>query len=145
MGRKGSKMKRIIVVVLPILAVVGGIFFLTFQSPEDTTMVSRTAHDVIVKYFQEGFMREIADSQKFRTILHGPLYFLLGIVVRICVKRFWPAVGICAAVGLADETIKIFLPTREFDIIDFGVDIIGFMIGIGLVSLVGWIINKLKG
>ncbi|MCR5669623.1 MAG: VanZ family protein [Butyrivibrio sp.] len=144
MVKTDSKMKKIIGVILPILAVVGGIFYLTFQSPEDTTMVSRTAHDVIVKYFPEGFMREIADSQKFRTILHGPLYFLLGMVVKICVKRFWAAVGICAAVGLADETVKIFLPTREFGIIDLGFDLLGFMIGIGMVALVGWIINKVK-
>lgn len=138
-------MKKLIIVVLPILAVVGVIFFLTFQSPEDTTKVSRTIHDFIVNLYPEGIMHEIAESRRFRTFLHGPLYFLLGVVVKSCVKRFWPAVGICATVGLADETVKIFLPTREFDIIDFGVDIIGFMIGIGIVTLISYALKRIKG
>ena len=75
------------------------------------------------------------DMHWFRTLLHLPLYFLLGCVAGYSVRIFWKAVGICGAAALADETLKIFLPTREFQAIDLGFDAIGFLIGIGIVFL----------
>ncbi|MBQ3458262.1 MAG: VanZ family protein, partial [Synergistaceae bacterium] len=40
-----------------------------------------------------------------------------------------------AAFGLADEAIKMFLPSREFDFVDWILDIAGILLGI-LFSLV---------
>ncbi len=73
------------------------------------------------------------NMKMFRTILHAPLYFFLGLSVAFYVRRFWKSVGICSLVAVMDETLKIFLPTREFGALDLLFDAVGFLIGIGIV------------
>ena len=45
-----------------------------------------------------------------------------------------------AAVGIMDESIKILLPTREFDVIDLFKD----WIGIGMSTFSIWIIKRME-
>ena len=79
--------------------------------------------------------RWTVDMHWFRSLLHMPLYFILGTVVGFAVQNFWAATGICFLASVVDETLKIFLPTREFQAMDIGFDAIGFIVGIGLISL----------
>ena len=41
--------------------------------------------------------------------------------------------------GLIDETIKIFLPTREFGAVDLVKDFIGVWVGLAIVYLVSYL------
>ncbi len=46
------------------------------------------------------------------------------------------SVGICAIVAIADEMLKIFLPTREFGAVDLIFDTVGFLLGIAIVFFI---------
>lgn len=52
------------------------------------------------------------------------------------------AVGCC--VGLVDESIKVLLPTREFDFVDLVKDWVGIGLAAFAVKAIGWIITKTK-
>jgi VanZ family protein len=80
--------------------------------------------------------RWTVDMHWFRTLLHLPLYFFLGGVVYYAFSRFWMSVGICAIVAIADEMLKIFLPTREFGAVDLIFDTVGFLLGIAIVFFI---------
>ncbi len=121
--------------LLPIIIVFALIGFLTLQSPEDTLRLSYGMQNIFLALFPNASGRWAFDMHWFRTLLHLPLYFLLGGIVSFAVPKFWKAAGICFAVALADETLKIFLPTREFGATDLAFDAIGFLLGIGIVTL----------
>jgi VanZ family protein len=108
---------------------------LTLQSPEATLRLSGGMQRFAKNMLPDASSRWTIDMHWFRTLLHLPLYFLLGCAVGYSVRGFWQAAGICSVIALADETLKIFLPTREFQAIDLGFDAIGFLMGIGIVFL----------
>ena len=56
----------------------------------------------------------------------------------------WIGVVIAVFFGLMDETIKIYLPTREFGGIDLVKDIVGVGVAFGIVMVVYLIIDKKK-
>ena len=103
-------------------AAVIGILFLTFQSSEDTIYLSKT-----VLAWLNSHNIKISHSQ-LRSGIHIPLYFPLGFVLCLClgVKK---AIITGTLFGLADESIKILLPTRHFSFIDFCKDFIGAALG----------------
>ncbi len=59
---------------------------------------------------------------------------MLGIVAAFSFRRMCVYIGVCSIIAMADETLKFFLPTREFEARDIILDAIGFLVGIGLVS-----------
>ena len=105
------------------------------QSPEETIRLSTEMQDFWKNLFPDASGRWTIDMYWFRSLLHLPLYFLLGAVVGFAIHNFWIATGICCLAAFADETLKIFLPTREFQAMDIGFDVVGFMLGIGIISL----------
>lgn len=119
----------LIIFVLAIIA------FLTFQSHEETLRLSYGMQYYFKLIIPNASGRWTVDMHWFRTLLHVPLYFVLGISAGFCIKNSWKAIGICSLVALSDETLKIFLPTREFQAIDLGFDAIGFLMGIVVVLL----------
>lgn len=121
--------------IIPILLILSFIAFFTLQSSEGTIRLTFGMHSLGRTIFPNATGRWTMDMHWFRTLLHLPLYFLLGCAVEYSLSHFWKAVGICSLVALADETLKIFLPTREFQAVDLGMDAIGFLIGIIIVFL----------
>lgn len=70
-----------------------------------------------------------SDFHSIRSNAHLVLYFLFGIVLclygRECGWRWWVVILIGCGIGLIDESIKVLLPTREFDFVDLVKDWIG--------------------
>ena len=128
----------------PILVVIAFMTFFTFQSTEATMKVSDGVQ-IFVKSIYSGVpARWNYDKHWVRSLLHIPLYFVLGSVVCATLHHARKSLVICTIVAIADETIKIFLPTLEFEGRDIAIDAIGFVIGIGIVSLINGIIELSK-
>ncbi len=107
--------------------------------------VSITLQDVFMSVFKNASGTWSVDLHWFRTLLHVPLYFALGMMAYFTFPRFWLSSMICTIVALADETLKIFLPTREFEVRDLGFDIIGFLLGIAMMFVLRVLVNKIRG
>ena len=104
------------------ILIIAGIFYLTFQSSSQTVELS------------EGFRKWLMDhgvtitSPYYRSWAHLPMYFVLGF--SLCLWDGWKtALLIGPVIGTIDETIKIFLPTRHFDLFDLCLDFIGIALG----------------
>ena len=126
-----KKIRGIIVIL-----VVAGIFYLTFQSPSQTTALS------------EGFRKWLMDhgvtinSPYYRSWAHLPMYFVLGF--SLCLWDGWKtALVIGPVVATIDETIKIFLPTRHFDPFDLILDYIGIALGTLTVVLIRKLVRSI--
>lgn len=126
-----KKIKRYI----PMLGFIVIILFLTFQSQENTTYFSDLVQNICRNVLSDTSSRWATDRHWFRTLFHLPLYFILGVLACKSVQNIYVAIGICGFIGITDETIKIFLPTREFGGIDLIFDALGFMSGIGVVYI----------
>ena len=119
-----------IVIMLIIIAI------LTMQSPSETLSVSGGLQNFCKAIVPNASGRWATDMHWFRSLLHLPLYFMLGIITAFSFTRPWVSALICSVVAIADETFKVFLPTREFEGRDIAFDAIGFLVGIGLVVLI---------
>ncbi len=124
------------------IIVIIAIFYLTLQSPGDTIRVSTGLQDAFKVMLPNSSGRWTVDMHWFRTLLHLPLYFILGGVVYYAFSQFWLSVVICASVAIADEVLKIFLPTREFGTVDIIFDSVGFLIGIATVYFIQMLFKK---
>ncbi len=131
--------------VLPIAIMLIVIAVLTTQSPSETISTSRELQDLCKEIIPNASGRWTTDMHWFRSLLHLPLYFMLGIIAAFSFHKVWVSLGICSFIALADETLKIFLPTREFEVRDIIFDAIGFLVGIGLVVLCRWLGSKSEG
>ena len=84
-----------------------------------------------------------SDFHSFRSNAHLIVYFFLGLILTLygiaAGWKWWVILLAGCAFGLLDEGIKIFLPTREFDI----VDLIKDWIGIGAGFVIVWIISRI--
>ncbi len=118
------------------------IFALTFQSLKDTVALS----DRVVKAVSNTGYK--VAQKNLRSLVHIPMYFGLGVLLTLFVKNrgwkwYWAIVAGCT-MGLVDETVKIFLPGREFDLGDLGRDVVGVVLGVGIVMGIMAIGKKLK-
>ena len=126
-------MKKSIPVVIAVLL----ILVLTLLSPADSMKLSESLQKFGIDLLHPApDTRWVNDIHWFRSLLHVPLYLLLGVAVALWQKKFWSSVAICAEIGLLDETLKIFLPIRHFEARDLLFDAAGFIVGIGLVLIV---------
>ena len=70
-----------------------------------------------------------SDFHSIRSNAHLVLYFLFGIVLclygRECGWSWWVVLAVGCGIGLIDESIKVLLPTREFDFVDLVKDWVG--------------------
>ncbi len=122
--------------LLPIAIMLMIIAISTMQSPNETISVSVGLQDFCKSIIPNASGRWATDMHWFRSLLHLPLYFMLGIITAFSFTRPWVSALICSVVAIADETFKVFLPTREFEGRDIAFDAIGFLVGIGLVVLI---------
>ena len=125
-------MKKIVYGILLIAAVLT-ILLLTFQDAAGTVKLSEGLRLWLERF---GFK---SDFHSFRSNAHLILYFLFGIVLclygRECGWSWWVILFVGCCVGLIDESIKVLLPTREFDFVDLVKDWIGVAVGTGVVAI----------
>ena len=128
------KNKKITGIILTIL-VICVILFLTLMSAENTWNLSES-----VRLWLKDHSIEMT-SKQLRSDIHIFEYFPLGFA--LC---WWigieKAFVIGTLLGLSDETLKIFLPTRHFSGIDFVKDAAGVALGAASFLLIVAIINK---
>lgn len=124
-------MKIRIILGAVLAAVVIAVLFLTFQGPQETFSLSESVRSWFLKL---GYKR---GPLEFRSDFHLVEYFVIGLVLAIFGKaskwKMWIPGVIGCVFGLIDETIKIFLPTREFSGIDLIKDFIGVWVAVILI------------
>lgn len=131
-------MKVRIVFGIIVFVIVVGIFFLTFQTPEQTTALSERVRLYLKKVGWEMTSKEI------RSNVHIPIYFLFGLAIFIFGQamgwKWYVSLLVAMSIALLDEGVKMVLPTREFDYRDLLKDFLGicfaFFISIGLKKIV---------
>ena len=130
-------MKKIIASILLIL-VLAIVLFLALQGPEETFALSERVRILASKMGYRG------SPLQFRSDVHYVEYFVVGLVVILFFKalgwKTWLGALMACVIGLAEETLKIFLPTREFGY----VDLIKDFVGIGAAMLIVVIMSKIR-
>ena len=140
--------KKMLLTWLPVGVMLIVIFSLTLQSPSGTSQLSRWVQDFLLSLFEKGKAPAwIYNMHWVRSYAHIPLYFALSLALYMaCRASFvpkWPtmretiglallAAAVSSLIGLLDEFIKIFLPMREFDVVDWGIDVLASVIGAGM-------------
>lgn len=127
------------------LASLGIIGFLTVVNKGNMTLSETCRYWVVDLYRKLGFNpdgRWWNSMPHFRKIGHVIEYFLLGISSRIMVEKACSSLVVCAVVSVLDQLLKIVIPLRHFDSTDLIFDAIGYMVGVGLVTLIVWATRK---
>ena len=137
---------RKIIFFVPALLCMAVILLLTFQAPEESGALSAKFQKVAGSFFGlENLPAWIRDMQLLRTFIHVFLYMPLGAALHYAFRHYGQSLGKTAfaaqitasAFGLLDEAVKMFLPGREFDVIDWVCDVVGIGAGILLAMLCG--------
>ncbi len=130
------KILRIATAVILVL-VFSSVIYLALQSPKETNELSDSVRNVFAKLGYKG------TNKQFRSDFHLIEYFIVGLVtIAFCKAMGWKIwVGLTAActIGILEETLKIFLPTREFG----GMDVIKDIIGAGVAAILFVLMIKL--
>ena len=125
-------LKKIVYGILLIAAAVT-ILLLTLQDSAGTVKLSEG-----LRLWLERFGLK-SDFHSFRSNAHLVLYFLFGIVLCLYGREggwsWWVILAAGCCVGLIDESIKVLLPTREFDVMGLIKDWIGVAVGTGVVAI----------
>lgn len=120
-------MSRKIAAILLIIALAMVLFF-TFQQPEQSRELSET-----VRIWLENIGISV-EYKELRSKVHILEYFIVGLAVcGFCRSRGWKAwidlVAGCV-IGVLDESIKVWLPGREFSFRDLIMDFAGIGVAI---------------
>ncbi len=138
-------MKRVLGFI-PVVIVVGLILFLTLQSIQETVFLSESFRGWLISLCGRFGFDEAGkwlDSPIIiRRIGHVIEYFVLGIATAISLKRKRYALLFCLCISIIDQIIKIYVPGRHFDWIDFPFDAMGHVCGIVLIGLVSYRRNE---
>ena len=122
------------ITLLVVIVVAGGILFLTFQTPAETKELTMKAQGLLE---QSGIHIE---EKPLRHYIHYVLYLLLGFAIcGECIARglkLGAGLLIGCGIGIVDESLKVLLPTREFDVTDLMRDFIGVAVAAGIVVLI---------
>ena len=130
----------------PVILCIIAIFALTMQSVSSTMGLSNFTLSLFTR-FMEALGLNTADawwndSINFRQLAHIFEFGFLGLVAGLLIKRPLPAVGICACISLADQTLKIFVPVRHFDYVDLIFDAVGYVLAVALIHTIRKIKHK---
>lgn len=139
LSMESEKTKRIVFgALLGISALI--IFLLTIQSPEGTMNLSETVRGFLTRNGIE------CTAHQIRSFAHLPEFFLIGLFLALLFsslnKKPWLAVIVGLLIGTADECLRIFLPTREFDPHDLIRDYIGVIIGVAFALLLRYLSKR---
>ena len=118
-------MKKIFASVLLIL-VLASVLFLALQGPAETNALSNR----VWQFFK--YLGYKGTNHQFRSDFHLIEYFVVGLAsILFCQAmgwKIWIGAAMAMMIGLLEETLKIFLPTREFGAADLVKDCIGVLI-----------------
>ena len=87
-----------------------------------------------------------------RKLAHITEFFILGIIMFLNVYQYFKepkyyigfSLGLCILASLIDETIQTFIDGRSGSIVDVGIDSIGFILSILIMTIITININKKK-
>ena len=134
MGHHSNRKRRIYGALFILILLTN--LFLTLQKPEHTVALSEG-----VRLWLEQFGIH-SDFHSFRSNAHLLAFFLLGLPLALYGRergwKWWVIILIGCTIGILDEGIKEFLPTREFDVMDLMRD----SAGIGAAVLLMLLIRK---
>ncbi len=130
-------MMRKVTAGLLVLLCVAGIIYLTCQTPEQTWAITTWAQRSL------NVIGIQVASKPLRHYIHYVMYFVLGIALFIW-KDDWWMVLVGFGIGLLDESLKILLPTREFDWTDLLRDFAGIILAFLLVLCVSRLWRKFQ-
>lgn len=126
MRDKDNKRPVKIICGIFVIAMIVGIMYLTFQTPEQTTNLSETVRIWLKNLGWEMTPKEI------RSNAHIPLFFFLGFAVflfgYVIGWKWYLSLFVALGVAFFDEGLKMILPTREFEFFDLIKDYIGIVI-----------------
>lgn len=118
-------MKKIAASILLVL-VLASVLFLALQGPTETNDLSNKVRRFFTSLGYKG------NNRQFRSDFHLIEYFAVGIASILFCRamgwKIWIGLVITCLFGFLEETLKIFLPTREFGVVDFVKDCIGALI-----------------
>ena len=81
-----------------------------------------------------------SDFHSFRSNAHLVVYFVLGLILSLYGRevgwRWYVVLAVGCGFGLLDEGMKIWLPTREFDVFDLMKDWIGVGVAVGVIRII---------
>ena len=146
-----------IAVWLPAMAVVSIIIGLTLQNIEQTSNLTNSVRQTIIATAESnGLTRKQtieswwSDPDLLRKGAHVFEFLCLGITTMFGVINSWDrkpihiSIAICFGVSLLDQTVKTFIPGREFDWTDLPLDFFGYTVGSCLILLVYRRLTKVK-
>ncbi len=115
-----------------LIATLSANLFLTLQSPEGTVGLSEGLR---LWLEQLGFH---SNFHSFRSNAHLIVYLVIGTVLTLYGREngweWWQILLLGFVLGFLDEGMKVFLPTREFDIEDLVRDCIGIGFAVAVMS-----------
>ena len=125
--------KRKVIFGILLLAMIAAIAGLTFQDAAGSVKLSESVRGVLEK------IGIYTDFHGIRSNAHLVLYFAFGLVLCLFCReiglKWWITLLIGFGFGLLDESVKILLPTREFDAADLMKDCVGISLAVSAVRL----------
>ena len=146
-------MKTKILAWIPTMIAIALLSYLTLQSPQETIQASGTIQRWLIFLFEKLPGGEapawVLDMHTVRSLAHIPEYFLLGCALFVGFKSvstragFWSILA-GGAIGMLDEVLKAVLPTRHFELRDWGLDLAGLAIAAVICVLFFYLLEKKK-
>ena len=124
---------------MPVVLCMAVILLMTFQPVQANWALSEKFQHILIAFFGHGNVPAwFYDINMLRTLIHIFMYIPIGMSVYYALmchsvpvgKAAFAALVIASALGLVEEAIKMFLPAKEFDIIDWIFDVVGISVGI---------------
>lgn len=140
-NKKSNWFKKLLAFTPAILIIVA-IIILTFQTKFNSEELSSKFQMLLKNFLGENNTSEwVLNMKILRSLAHIPMYLvlLLAIYVGFLINKIhWfkailITLSITVTIGFFDEAVKVFLPNREFDVIDWIFDILGSVAGISLI------------
>jgi len=127
---KNEVSKKLSVVFL-VLAI-GMVVFFTLQAPKASYDLSMSVKDWLAGHGMD------IEYGALRTNAHLVEYFILGLALSLFAKnrgyKWWIPFTAGCGMGLLDETVKMFLPGREFGSRDILRDFVGVAVAVLIVT-----------
>lgn len=139
----GNKARKPLIISLVfVLITLCILFYLTFQTPDDTVALSeRVGHLPLVENFLN-WVGAFVDWS-VRQWAHVFEFLIIGICVSIFYAfaakkiRLMPVLALltCMCISLCDQSVRIFIVGRHFDSFDLVLDALGYVSAIVVVSI----------
>ena len=140
--------------IIPVLAVMVTIFYLSAQTGEESAETSGGLMDFVLSlFFKNTLMNEFVSDlvhEFIRSLAHFAEYTLLGLLMYNAVNAFSikraPVVSVALSFiyALSDEIHQYFVPERSFQLIDLAVDLGGIILGTVIIFLFFKLINRIS-